>query len=244
MKCVRSFALLLTSVGISYCASTEHQGMISYLKRSGVIKSLRVENAMLSVDRAEFVSEDAKYEAYIDHPLSIGYAATISAPHMHAYALEEMQDVIHPGSKVLEIGSGSGYLTVCISKLMDDSGQVIGIEHIPQLVTASIENISKSHKELLNSGTIKILLSDGRIGLPEYGPYQAIFISAAPEEIPHCIIDQLASGGKMITPVGKAGDQVIYIISKDSEGKVSMKATLPVSFVPLISREKQWSDEL
>lgn len=243
MKIVRSFALLVTSVGISTCASSGQQRLVSYLKKSGAIKSDRVEYAMLAVDRAEFVSEDSKQEAYNDHPLNIGYAATISAPHMHAYALEEMQDVVQPGSKVLEIGSGSGYLAVCLSKLMKDQGQVIGIEHIPQLVATSISNISKSHGDLLNSGKIRILIYDGRAGLPEEGPYSAIIISAAAEKIPYHMIDQLANGGKLLTPVGHVGDQEIYIISKDSEGKVSMKATLAVSFVPLTSREKQWSSE-
>lgn len=97
---------------------------------------------------------------------------------MHAYALEYLKDCLKPGNRVLDVGSGSGYLTVAFSKMMDDEGVVVGVEHIPELVTASIENISKSHKNLLEEKKIVIIERDGRLGAEEHAPYDCIHVGA------------------------------------------------------------------
>lgn len=109
---------------------------------------------MFKVDRAHYCP--SKYP-YMDDPYSIGYGATISAPHMHALALEVLNDKLVDGAKVLDVGSGSGYLTVCMAHLVGPRGTVYGIDHIKQLVELSKENITKDCPELLTSGRVKLL---------------------------------------------------------------------------------------
>lgn len=146
-------------------------------------------------------------QPYVDRPQSIGYSATISAPHMHAYALELLQDHLKPGARVLDVGAGSGFLSVCFSRFLqaqstDSTGIVIGIEHHPKLVEFAIGNINSDDPKLLADGKIKIVQGDGRLGFAEFAPYDAIHVGAAAAEIPDELLKQLAIGGRMICPVG------------------------------------------
>ena len=108
---------------------------------------------MLTVDRKFFTI----HSPYNDSPQSIGHGATISAPHMHAYALEVLKDHLKEGNRALDVGSGSGYLVACFAMMVGKSGKVVGIEHIEELVKKSIENINKWDKNMLSSGNIKLL---------------------------------------------------------------------------------------
>jgi protein-L-isoaspartate(D-aspartate) O-methyltransferase len=112
-----------------------------------------VKDAMLAVDRACF----APHSPYVDSPQPIGSGATISAPHMHAYALDILSDNLKEGNRVLDVGSGSGYLLACFAKMVGQSGRAIGIEHIEDLVKKSIENINKWNQSMLSTGNIKII---------------------------------------------------------------------------------------
>ena len=105
---------------------SQNARLIERLLNHTIIKSARVAEAMKKVDRGDFVLD--KDYAYDDCPLSIGYNATISAPHMHAYCLEWLEDVLKPGAKVLDVGSGSGYLCAVFHELT--RGKVVGVEHI------------------------------------------------------------------------------------------------------------------
>ncbi|TRY78796.1 hypothetical protein TCAL_15326 [Tigriopus californicus] len=147
---------------------------------NGVITSEPVAEAMLQVDRADFCGQSP----YADSPQSISHNATISAPHMHAYVLELLQDQLRPGSRALDVGSGSGYLTACMAKMVGDNGTVVGIDHIHELVSFGTKNIGKSHSYELEKGTIKLIVGDGRKGFPSEGPYNAIHVGAAAECIP------------------------------------------------------------
>jgi protein-L-isoaspartate(D-aspartate) O-methyltransferase len=113
---------------------------------------------MEKVDRKYF----CPVSPYEDRPEMIGYNATISAPHMHAYCLEILEPFLNENSKVLDVGCGSGYLTACFGKLC---GKVYGIEHIQGLVDLSKDNIAKSDIDMIQSGKVKILLGDGRKGI-------------------------------------------------------------------------------
>ena len=135
------------------CSSSDYQSLISNLKAAGIIRSARVEKAMLSVDRAHY----CKRSPYEDHPQSIGFMVTISAPHMHAYALELLQDRLYEGASALDVGSGSGYLTACMGMMVGPKGKVVGIDHIPELVQMSIQNMNKSNSDLLESGCVKLI---------------------------------------------------------------------------------------
>ena len=123
---------------------------------------------------------------------------------------------------------------------MDDSGVVVGVEHIKQLYDMSIKNINKHHSKLLKDEKVILQNCDGRNGFKEKAPYQAIHVGAAAPEVPDDLIDQLAKNGRMFIPVGgQYESQYIYIIDKDSNGKITEQKVLSVNYVPLTSAEKQ-----
>ncbi len=170
---------------------------------------------------------------------AVGYNVTISAPHMHAYALEMLRDKLVPGARILDVGSGSGYLTACMARLVQPGGKVIGIEHIPQLVDLSLKNIAKNGRSLLEDGTLEIILGDGRLGYPKGGPYDGIHVGAAASERPVALIEQLKPGGLLVVPVG-VGSQKMMIYEKSLDGRETReKATLGVRYVPLTDKNKQ-----
>ena len=159
---------------------------------------------------------------------------------MHAHALEMLRDKLIPGSRVLDVGSGSGYLTACIAHLVQPGGKAIGIEHIPELVNLSKNNISKSGRSLIDDGTLEIVLGDGRLGYPQGGPYDAIHVGAAAPNRPNELIEQLKPGGRLVVPVG-IGSQKMMIYNKSADGReVHECATLHVSYVPLTDKARQW----
>ena len=127
-------------------------------------------------------------------------AATISAPHMHAAAAESLLPFLHPGAKVLDIGSGSGYLTHVLAKLIEPSGKVVGVDHIQGLVDLAKGNLGKSAdgSELLKSGRVKIVKADGRLGWKDGGPYDAIHVGAAAEEAHSALVEQLKAPGRWV----------------------------------------------
>lgn len=132
---------------------TSNENLISNLRRNNIISDERVTRAMVSVDRGDY----CEYSPYQDAPQSIGYGVTISAPHMHGYALEHLKENLREGSVALDVGSGSGYLTTCMAIMVGPTGRVIGIEHMPQLVEQSKRNIAKGNSDLINSGRLKII---------------------------------------------------------------------------------------
>jgi protein-L-isoaspartate(D-aspartate) O-methyltransferase len=159
---------------------------------------------------------------------------------MHAHALEMLRDKLISGARVLDVGSGSGYLTACMARLIQPDGKIIGIEHIPELVQLSIKNISKNGRSLFDDGILEIVLGDGRLGYPQGGPYDAIHVGAAAPNRPNVLIEQLKPGGRLVVPVG-IGSQKMMIYDKSMDGlKVHERSTLGVSYVPLTDKAKQW----
>merc|ERR1712141_466243 len=129
---------------------------------------------MKSVDRGDFVQE-IQY-AYENDSQLIGYGASISSPNAHAYALEMFKDHLKDGAKVLDIGSGSGYLTACFAVMAGSNAKVIGIDHIQELVDWSEKNIRKNNSNLIDSGRIKLVVGDGHFGFEEEGPYMLFML--------------------------------------------------------------------
>ena len=124
--------------------------------------------------------------------------------------------------------------------MINDTGLVVGVDHIQEIIDYSINNINKHHANLLKEKKIIIEKCDGRNGCSEYGPYDCIHVGAAAAELPQALIDQLANGGRLVIPVGEPGEnQYIYVIDKDKDGKISKRKELCVSYVPLTSVEKQ-----
>ncbi|KAH7382791.1 protein-L-isoaspartate O-methyltransferase [Cadophora sp. MPI-SDFR-AT-0126] len=227
--------------------------LIENLFKNNLITSSRVRDAMLNVDRAHYCP-DPKY-AYEDSPQSIGHAATISAPHMHASAAESLLPYLKPGCRVLDIGSGSGYLTAVLAELVnpqkDSSGdagvaRVVGLEHIKALRDLGERNMSKSEKgrEMLKDGRVSFVVGDGRKGWTqgedgEKG-WDAIHVGAAAVELHQELVDQLRSPGRIFIPVEdfRGGGQYIWVVDKDANGTVTKKKTYGVRYVPLTDAPK------
>ncbi|CAF1128666.1 unnamed protein product [Rotaria sp. Silwood1] len=213
-----------------------HHDLIQSLVDENVIRDERIKHAMLATDRFDFVTN----RMYEDAPQSIGYNVTISAPHMHAFALEILGDKLVPGARVLDVGSGSGYLTLCMARLVYPTGKVFGIEHIPELVNLSLRNIAKNGRSFLDDGTLQIVLGDGRLGYPQGEPYDAIHVGAAAPHCPIALISQLKPGGRIVVPVG-IGNQKMMIYEKSLDGRqVHEFATIDVNYVPLTDKNEQW----
>ncbi|KAF5743712.1 protein-L-isoaspartate O-methyltransferase 1 isoform X2 [Tripterygium wilfordii] len=215
----------------------KNKAMVENLQRYGVIASKKVAEVMDTIDRALFVPDGNP--PYVDSPMPIGYNATISAPHMHATCLQLLEENLQPGMHALDVGSGTGYLTACFALMVGPQGRVVGVEHIPELVTESIKNIDKSAAApLLKEGSLSIHVGDGRQGWPEFAPYDAIHVGAAAPEIPKPLIDQLKPGGRMVIPVGNIF-QDLKVVDKDQDGSISVRTETSVRYVPLTSREAQ-----
>ncbi|CAJ0940011.1 unnamed protein product, partial [Mesorhabditis belari] len=211
--------------------------LVANLRKSRIFTDDRIEKAMLAVDRGDFTG----HLPYQDSPQGIGWNATISAPHMHAAALEGLKDHLKPGARVLDVGSGSGYLTACFARMVAPNGKVIGIEHIDQLADVSKVNIQKHHSDMFTSGLLEIIVGDGRLGHAIPGGYTAIHVGAAAETVPQPLIDQMAPGGRMLIPVGpQHGNQVFLQIDKSSNGQeITKKVIEHVIYVPLTSKSHQ-----
>uniref|UniRef100_A0A0D9XAT2 Protein-L-isoaspartate O-methyltransferase n=1 Tax=Leersia perrieri TaxID=77586 RepID=A0A0D9XAT2_9ORYZ len=221
-------------------ASDKNKAMVQQLQRYGIIKSTKVAEVMDSIDRGLFVPSGAS--PYYDSPMPIGYNATISAPHMHASCLELLEKLLQPGMRALDVGSGTGYLTACFALMVGPEGRVVGVEHIPELVASSIENIKKSAAApQLSDGSLNIHIADGREGWPELAPYDAIHVGAAAPQIPQALIEQLKPGGRMVIPVGTLS-QELKVVDKKQDGSVSIRDETSVRYVPLTSKDAQLQD--
>ncbi|KAG1047959.1 hypothetical protein G6F47_010293 [Rhizopus delemar] len=216
------------------CSAETNLELVKNLLDSGIITNQRVFAAMKAIDRKDYCP---RY-AYEDSPQSIGYGATISAPHMHGYALDKLEPFLQPGMKALDIGSGSGYLAACMAAMVGDTGKVVGIEHISELVESSKRNVQKSHEDWIDSDRLELVEGDGRVGYEKEAPYDCIHVGAAAPTTPTKLIDQLKSPGRLFIPVGKYS-QSIMIYDKDADGNVHEKKWLGVQYVPLTDAKAQ-----
>jgi protein-L-isoaspartate(D-aspartate) O-methyltransferase len=212
---------------------TELDNLVRRLRNNGYIKSDEMERAMRAVPRQEFVRPGAKKHAYRDSPLPIGLGQTISAPHMCAIMCEGL--ALKPGLKVLEIGAGSGYHAALCAELVappgvTDPGHVFTIEIVEGLIKFARGNLKRTGYD----DRVTLINADGGIGLPEQAPFDRILVAAAAPSVPQPLIDQLASGGIMLIPVGSKGFfQELMMVEKDDSGNVTQRRWGGVAFVPL-----------
>ena len=189
------------------------------------IKDRRVVDALRKVPRHLFVPEEFRGMAYEDHPLPIGLDQTISQPYIVALMTELAR--VRENHTVLEIGTGSGYQAAVLSVLCE---KVYTIEYL-----ASLGETAKQRLAELGYSNVEVKIGDGYQGWPEKQPFDAILVTAASEEVPPALIEQLKPGGRLVIPVGRQGEpQILQVVEKDSKGRVTPKDTIPVRFVPLV----------
>jgi len=188
------------------------------------ITSPRVVNAMLAVPRHLFVPEPVREDAYRDMPLPIGNGQTISQPYIVAFMTQALE--IEPAHRVLEIGTGSGYQAAILSVLATN---VYTIEIIPELADRARETLTA-----LGHRNVHVRTGNGYLGWPEQAPYDRIMVTAAPEEVPPALVEQLKLGGVMAIPVGSVM-QELRILRRTPTGTETLR-TLPVRFVPMTGK--------
>ncbi|KAJ8099933.1 protein-L-isoaspartate O-methyltransferase [Lipomyces tetrasporus] len=215
------------------CSAATNAGLVDNLVTANILSTPRIIAAMKATDRAHY----SPRRPYDDCPQSLGFGATISAPHMHAHALESLAPMLKPGASVLDIGSGSGYLVAVFSRLVRPGGKVIGVEHIKELNEAAEKRFVADEgtvaKEILQKGEVVFKTSDGRRGCPGE-MFDVIHVGAAVPVVPDALLEQLKAPGKMFIPVGDVHeDQYIYEYTKDAVGNLKRERLFGVSYVPL-----------
>jgi len=203
--------------------TTARQLMVDSQLRARGISDPGVLDAMLRVPRHLFVPEAHRAEAYEDHPLPIPDGQTISQPYVVAVMLESLR--LKPTDKVLEVGTGSGYVTALLAEL---AAQVFSIERHPVLAEGA-------GKVLVSLGyaNVQVFTADGTLGLPASAPFDAILVSAAAPELPAALFAHLLDGGRMIIPIGSADSQQLQLIRKINRRPIVSLREL-VRFVPLV----------
>jgi protein-L-isoaspartate(D-aspartate) O-methyltransferase len=202
----------------------EREEMVAVQIQARDINDPNVLKAMRIVPRHAFVPENVQKAAYGDYPLPIGFDQTISQPYIVAFMTEAL--ALKPDSKVLEIGTGSGYQAAVCAEI---AAEVYTIE--------IVEGLAKSAKELLGElgyPNVFVRAGDGYFGWKEKAPYDAIIGTAAAGRVPPPLLGQLKPGGRMILPVeGRLGFQYLVLITKDHKGNLSRRNVMPVMFVPM-----------
>lgn len=177
------------------------------------------------VPRHEFVPESARASAYDDCALPLDLGQTISQPYM--VAIMTAAGRIQPGSKVLEIGTGSGYQAAILATL---GAEVYSIERLEELAEKARERLRR-----LGFSGVQLRVGDGTVGWPEAAPFDAILVTAGAPALPQPLVDQLAVGGRLVIPVEAAGSQVLEIVEHTETGLRSRRGER-CAFVPLIGR--------
>lgn len=203
----------------------KNEQLIQELINAGYLKTPRIIEAFLKIDRYDFVIDYLKTDAYLNAPLAIGFGQTISQPLTVAFMLELLQP--EEGNKVLDIGSGSGWTTALLAYLVGEKGKVYGIEIIPELCEFGKRNVAKYN--FLKKGIVEIICGNGYPGLKEEAPFDRILSSAASEEIPSSWKEQLKVGGRMVLPM----NQSLFLVIKKTEEEFEIKEYPGFIFVPL-----------
>lgn len=191
--------------------------LISYLSSSGF--SGPVISAFESIDRERFLPPSLRHLAYEDAALPIGYGQTISQPYTIAFMLDLLD--VHPGQKILEIGSGSGYVLALLSDMNND-GPIYGVEKIGELVGKSKNNVRRI-------GNVEVRQATKELGLAAEAPFDRILVSASAESLPEQLLNQLSDNGTMVCPVGTS---ILRVTLKNREAYIETYEGF--AFVPLV----------
>ncbi len=231
--------VLYLSVGLGACASAapapqsdaeweaRRARMVETQIRQRGVTDERVLRAMRNVPRHLFVPDDRRSLAYEDHPVPIGRSQTISQPFIVAYMTEALS--LAPSHRVLEIGTGSGYQAAILAEI---AREVYSMEIVPELADRARATLAS-----LGYTNVRVRTGNGYLGWPEAAPFDKIIVTAAPDEVPKALVDQLGPSGIMIVPVGVA-NQMMTVVRRTPEGIVRQE-TIPVMFVPMTGKPKR-----
>ena len=203
---------------------SERARMVNEQLKARDITDARVIDAMLKVPRHLFVPEPQRSQAYGDFPLPIGHDQTISQPYIVAFMTQGLK--VEPGHRVLEIGTGSGYQAAILGLL---AREVYTIEIVQPLAERARATLAEQgHRN------VHVRHGNGYLGWPEHAPFDRVMVTAAPDEVPPALVDQLKVGGLMAIPVGTVS-QELRILRRTATGLETL-ATLPVRFVPMTGK--------
>jgi protein-L-isoaspartate(D-aspartate) O-methyltransferase len=202
--------------------------LVESLSAEGVIRSPRVKEALLAVNRATFMPPDVADQAAEDAPVPIGFGQTISQPRTVAYMLELLQPQV--GDRVLDVGAGSGWTAALLAYLVGESGSVFAVERIPQLRHRAEENVKTA-----GFSTVTFSTGDGSLGWEENSPYDVIHVAAAAKQMPEALKEQLSVGGRLVVPVGEYVQEMVKVV-RESEDDFVRTTHGSFAFVPLIER--------
>lgn len=200
-----------------------HDELVNNLIKKGYLKTPQLIAAFQGVDRKDFVLPEYSDESYGDYPLPIGDEQTISQPSTVAFMLELLQP--QEGDIVLDVGSGSGWTTALLAEIVGERGFVYGVELVPELVRLGRDNLAVygfDNAEIYQA-------SPNILGLPDKGPFDKILVSAAGEDLPEELVEQLKAGGRMVIPVA---DSIIKV-DKINESEINEERYPGFAFVPL-----------
>jgi protein-L-isoaspartate(D-aspartate) O-methyltransferase len=206
--------------------SAERQRMVAEQLRGRDIKDARVLEVMARVPRHMFVPESVRDLAYADHPLPIGHGQTISQPYIVAFMTEALD--VRSDHKVLEIGTGSGYQAAVLGELAGDVYTIEIVEPLAERARATLASLGYKN--------VHVRAGNGYAGWPEQAPFDRIIVTAAPEEVPPALVEQLKMNGVMAIPVG-TDIQELRIMRRTPSGMETLK-TLPVRFVPMTGKKR------
>ncbi len=211
-------------LGIGMTSRRTRERLIQRLRKEGIRDRL-VLNAIRTTPRHIFVDEALASRAYEDTALPIGHGQTISQPYIVARMTELL---IEAGAldTVLEVGTGSGYQTAVLSLLVN---RIYSVERIGEL-----QKQARRRFQSMGIRNIRLRHSDGGLGLPDYGPFDGIIVTAAPEGIPLALVNQLKQGGRMVLPIGADQEQILVRVTRTSDG-YEKELLERVVFVPLLS---------
>ena len=203
--------------------SDKANDMVKYQIEKRGITNDNILRVMRNTPRHLFVPPALSKMAYDDYPLPIGEEQTISQPYIVALMTDLLS--LKGNEKILEIGTGSGYQAAILSQLVDT---VYTIE-----IVESLANNAKKRLDNLNYKNVIVKYGDGYKGWPSVAPFDAIIVTAAPEEVPQILIDQLKVNGNIVIPVGDKW-QELQLITKINKNKIKRKNVIPVRFVPMV----------
>jgi protein-L-isoaspartate(D-aspartate) O-methyltransferase len=201
------------------------ESLARLIERHGLADA-RIADAFRKVDRADFVPEGMRFEAYVDRPVGLPENQTTSQPSLIARMIDVAKP--RPTDRALEIGTGYGFQTALLAQLV---AEVISIERWPSLAKTARANLRRA-----GIANAEVRVGDGWMGCPDAAPFDVIIVSAAADELPRSLEEQLAEGGRLVIPLAEPSGDNVYLFQKKGDRLKRLRLVTPARFVPLVHR--------